>query len=286
MKRTRSLGLLTSEKTYALAQMRGGREALGLYLMAEEWCLDRKLDGVLPPQVVTGLPGGFTQKHADVLVACGLWTRTEDAYQFADWQAHHQAANQKANTAAKTAERVRKHREKRAAEALVASGVVRLPVGRGNGVTSALPERSARAPARTLNSLSSSPPSSETKRECEPVESGPKKLRKTRAKTPADLVHERIAALFNQRFEPRYGFADTVNDYRAMRRAVPKFMRGDALDETAVLGAVDAFLADRWWAAAGHTLDGLLRNATKYLTLSRAGGGQTQTSLADFAEMR
>lgn len=272
MKRARSLGLLTSEKTYALVKMRGGREALGLFLMAEEWCLDQGRDGSLPPHVVTGLPGGFTQKHADVLIASGLWTRAEDVYQFADWPKHHATCAQRVNNAAKTAERVKKHRSKKVEESLTESGVVQLTLAGGNGVTSTLRERSSRARAHG----SSSPSEKISKKE----KSDPSAAKNVRRLPQRSVENERLVALFNETFVARYQLESRPKDWGAVKLAHDAFVVGGVLDEQAARASITAYFDDPWWTdkGPGHCVDSWMRNATRYLTKAKAREAQIQAA--------
>jgi hypothetical protein len=77
--------LNTNRKVRRLVSLRGGREALGLWTMADSWCNKELTDGHVPDYMVEQL-GGWKLEHADLLVSVGLWHRAEDGYQFHDWE--------------------------------------------------------------------------------------------------------------------------------------------------------------------------------------------------------
>jgi hypothetical protein len=60
-----------------------GNAALGLWVRAGSWCAAHVTQGALPTHMVRTL--GAQRRDAEKLVSVGLWTRTEDGYEFKDW---------------------------------------------------------------------------------------------------------------------------------------------------------------------------------------------------------
>lgn len=59
-----------------------GLAAVGLWTVAGSWCKAYKSEGLVPEWLVTDWRA---KKAADQLVLAGLWTRTDQGYQFHDW---------------------------------------------------------------------------------------------------------------------------------------------------------------------------------------------------------
>ncbi len=76
--------LCTNRKVQRLLTLPGGREALGLWTMADSWCNSELTDGFVPSYMVARL--GWKPRFAELLVAVGLWVRAEAGYQFHDWE--------------------------------------------------------------------------------------------------------------------------------------------------------------------------------------------------------
>lgn len=80
---------------------------IGLWALAGTWCAHHLTDGRLAAHMVDEL--GSTKKHADLLVRVGLWTATENGYEFHQW-VEHQGASRSDVLAKREAEAERKRR--------------------------------------------------------------------------------------------------------------------------------------------------------------------------------
>lgn len=76
--------LCTNKKVRHLLSMRGGREAIGLWLVADSWCNKELTDGAVPAFMVEQL--GWKLTSAERLVEAGLWSKTEHGFLFHDWE--------------------------------------------------------------------------------------------------------------------------------------------------------------------------------------------------------
>ncbi|PYY32374.1 hypothetical protein [Curtobacterium sp. MCBD17_030] len=75
-------GLHSARKVIRIPRQRR-MSAMGLWVMAATWCADNLTDGLIEDHEVDELGG--TEEEAAALVACGLWLRTDNGYQFHDW---------------------------------------------------------------------------------------------------------------------------------------------------------------------------------------------------------
>jgi hypothetical protein len=96
--------LNTNSKIRRLVSLRGGREALGLWTIADSWCNQQLTDGHVPDFMVSQL-GGWKIKHADLLVEVGLWHRTEAGFVFHDWEDFNESRADVLRKRAKNSER-------------------------------------------------------------------------------------------------------------------------------------------------------------------------------------
>lgn len=117
--------------------------AMGLWSLAGAWAAKQEKDGQVPAYMVEEL--GATQQQADDLVASGLWTATDEGYQFHNWEKYQFTREQLDAKREATRERVAKSRARRKAERErdEVTNNVSNPVSNdderdGNGVTDAL----------------------------------------------------------------------------------------------------------------------------------------------------
>lgn len=117
--------------------------AVGLWTLAGAWAAKQEKDGQVPAYMVEEL--GATQQQADDLVAAGLWTATDEGYQFHNWEKYQFTREQLDAKREATRERVAKSRARRKAEreGNEVTNNVSNPVSNdderdGNGVTDAL----------------------------------------------------------------------------------------------------------------------------------------------------
>lgn len=67
--------------------------ARGLWVTAGTWAADQLTDGFVPQAMLRAW--GATSRHAEALVAAGLWTRSErDGFQFHDWSVYNPTADE------------------------------------------------------------------------------------------------------------------------------------------------------------------------------------------------
>ena len=91
-----------NRKVRALRRVKGGREALGVWVFWWSWCLDgADFDGVVPSFELD--PG--EEKSANLLVEHGLWDRVDGGYAFHDFHAYNPTKDQVASK--READRVR-----------------------------------------------------------------------------------------------------------------------------------------------------------------------------------
>lgn len=77
--------LCTNRKFRLLLSWRGGREALGLWTVADSWCNAQLTDGHVPAYMIDQL-GGWKIHSAELLVKAGLWREVSGGYIFHDWE--------------------------------------------------------------------------------------------------------------------------------------------------------------------------------------------------------
>lgn len=94
-----------------LATSKGGR---ALWITAGTWSGDQLTDGFVPRHVLPMLDG--TAREAASLVASGLWHEVDGGWQFHDWADHQPSREAVLDRRSKDAERLRKWRERKAAE--------------------------------------------------------------------------------------------------------------------------------------------------------------------------
>lgn len=63
--------------------IQAGNAAMGLWVRAGAWSGGALSDGLVPDHMLQILGG--TRREANKLVACGLWDKVPDGYQFHDW---------------------------------------------------------------------------------------------------------------------------------------------------------------------------------------------------------
>lgn len=117
-------------KVRKLVSLPGGREAIGLWTLAQSWCNSELTDGHVPAFVIHQL-GGWKKKSAELLVAVGLWVNDEGGYKFNGWSERNQTKQQVIDKREKTAKKVREWRE--------SQGLPTEKKESGNQVTDGLP---------------------------------------------------------------------------------------------------------------------------------------------------
>jgi hypothetical protein len=96
-----------------------GNAALGLWVRAGSWCAAHVTQGALPTHMVRTL--GAQRRDAEKLVSVGLWTRTEEGYEFKDW-ADYQPTKEQVE-ARREADRLRQSRRRASVSHGVTPGV-------------------------------------------------------------------------------------------------------------------------------------------------------------------
>lgn len=92
---------------------RAGWAAIGLWTAAGSWCRAYKRDGFVPADLIDEWKA---RRHAERLVAAGLWVETEEGgepgYRFHDWLDINTTADEVEQQREKARERQRKRRQK------------------------------------------------------------------------------------------------------------------------------------------------------------------------------
>ncbi|MDN5687776.1 MAG: hypothetical protein L0G94_14055 [Brachybacterium sp.] len=90
------------------------RAAVGLWTITGAWSADYQTDGAVPEYMLDEFDA--EPEEVDALVAVGLWDRAEDGIAFRGWEEFQPTRAEQDAKRAATAERVRKHRQQKAAQ--------------------------------------------------------------------------------------------------------------------------------------------------------------------------